>query len=305
MRIIKIESINRRLKSAAEFINFCEEEYTAQITLVAQKAAAHADISPIVLLSGPSGSGKTISSLRLKDMLARFSHPAKVISMDNYFLSHNDPRNEVDEDGNLDLESPSRMDRDLIGQHIQALLECKEIHIPHFDFKTQQSLAGETWRRRPGESVIFEGIHALNPTVTGAASNESVGVYVSVRTRIETAEGELLHPSKVRLARRFVRDRLFRGRSLDETFNFFSNVELGEEKYIMPYKERAKFDIDTFIPYELCAYKSVLSKDLDSLLKTDDYSPQMKTLSTVLTQVGNVEHALIPDNSLVREFIGN
>ena len=92
----------------------------------------------------------------------------------------------------------------------------------------------------------MEGIHALNPDVIGHSDEYTNRVYVSVRTRLESG-GELLHPSKIRLMRRLIRDKLYRGRSITETMEFFKSVERGEDLYIMPYKHRASFDIDTFI----------------------------------------------------------
>ena len=65
-----------------------------------------------------------------------------------------------------------------------------------------------------------------------------------------------------------MRDKLYRGRSLAETFEFFKSVERGENLYIMPFKHRANFDIDTFIGYEPLVYRDILLPDLENISST-------------------------------------
>ncbi|MDD6098277.1 MAG: nucleoside kinase, partial [Oscillospiraceae bacterium] len=64
--------------------------------------------------------------------------------------------------------------------------------------------------------------------------------------------------SKIRLMRRLVRDMKFRQRSFAETVRMFRSVEEGENKYIMPFKYRSTYDVDTFMPYEVGAYRNLL-----------------------------------------------
>ena len=58
---------------------------------------------------------------------------------------------------------------------------------------------GTTWslaipfHRKPGERVIMEGIHALNPDVVGAAHGMSTKIYISVRTRVQDSAGNFLN----------------------------------------------------------------------------------------------------------------
>lgn len=48
---------------------------------------------------------------------------------------------------------------------------------------------GEKLRRNKNDIVVFEGIHALNPEVTGAAGDYARCMYVSVRSRLELKDG--------------------------------------------------------------------------------------------------------------------
>ena len=76
-------------------------------------------------------------------------------------------------------------------------------------------------------------------------------------------------------------------------------------KYIMPYKHLADFDIDTFFPYELSVYRSVLAKlcdnDFDECIRqVNRYSE----LPRFLSLIKEVPPEAVPENSLVKEFIG-
>ena len=149
----------------------------------------------------------------------------------------------------------------------------------------------------------MEGIHALNPDVIGHSDEYTNRVYVSVRTRLESG-GELLHPSKIRLMRRLIRDKLYRGRSITETMEFFKSVERGEDLYIMPYKHRASFDIDTFIAYEPMVYRDILLDDLHRVSRTYPEYEKYADIEKFLRKLEPLDPANVPDNSLVREFIG-
>ena len=101
--------------------------------------------------------------------------------------------------------------------------------------------------------------------------------------------------------RRIIRDKNFRQRSFRETMNMFSNVEQGENKYIMPYKQRSDYDIDTFMPYELSLYRNIL---LESLHEMNDV-PELADITEVMENLIPIASELIPIDSMVREFIGN
>ena len=170
--------------------------------------------------------------------------------------------------------------------------------MPRYDFKATQRIdSGKTLQRKPGEIVILEGIHALNPDVIRLPEEKICGIYVSVRTRVEV-DGQILHPSYVRLLRRMLRDNVHRARSYAETADMFASVERGEELYIMPFKHRARFDVDTFHDYELAALKTLCN---DAIMEL----PNLSLLQNAVKQIAGMDTALVPETSLVREFIGN
>lgn len=305
VNIIGMTDINGGLKAdTAGYIRKCEEIYHTKLAEAAEKIRLMAKTHPLVLLSGPSGSGKTTSALRISHMLREKGMNVHTISMDNYFLPNGEGEIPLDEEGNPDLESPLRMDIPLFSEHLEKLFRCEPVNVPCFDFKTQSRTFGETMRREKDEIIIIEGIHALNPQVTGDTDDFTTCVYVSVRTRIREGDGTLLHPRSIRLMRRICRDNLFRGRSAYDVFKMVASVNRGEDLYIMPHKHRADFDIDTFLAYEPSVYRNTLLSELEKapeLAKlSEDYEPMLKALQGLVS----VSAEEVPQNSLVREFIG-
>lgn len=305
VNIIGMTDINGGLNAdTAGYIRKCEEIYHTKLAEAAEKIRLMAKTHPLVLLSGPSGSGKTTSALRISHMLREKGMNVHTISMDNYFLPNGEGEIPLDEEGNPDLESPLRMDIPLFSEHLEKLFRCEPVNVPCFDFKTQSRTFGETMRREKDEIIIIEGIHALNPQVTGDTDDFTTCVYVSVRTRIREGDGTLLHPRSIRLMRRICRDNLFRGRSAYDVFKMVASVNRGEDLYIMPHKHRADFDIDTFLAYEPSVYRNTLLSELEKapeLAKlSEDYEPMLKALQGLVS----VSAEEVPQNSLVREFIG-
>jgi uridine kinase len=307
MRFINISQLNKTIKNdAAAFIEKTNRDYTKKVGAVASSIADNIKEKPLVLLSGPSGSGKTTTAYRIKDALGEIGINSHIVSMDNYFITNSKldeksvPR---DEEGNIDLESPYRVDIPLFQEQMKLMSEGQKVDIPVFDFVTQEHSSYIPLTRKKDEIIIIEGIHALNPDVTGGTGEKASCVYVSVRTRLKTDNGDILHPSQVRLMRRLIRDRLFRGRSFDDIFAMFTSVQRGENLYIMPHKHRADYDVDTFIDYEASVYKSIIYDELKAYKETAFPDLRKMTLR-YLKELEPISAELIPDNSLIKEFIG-
>ncbi len=275
--------------------------YFKQIEQAAKVIAANAQTRPIILLAGPSGSGKTTSALLIERELKRMGIVTHTLQMDDYFCPLTAQELELLRENKLDLEKPTRVDIPYFQEHLDRILACEEFELPRYDFKTSSRVfEGKTLHRKPGELVIIEGIHAMNPTVTGHADSTS-RVYVSVRTRVTAKDGQTLHPSKIRLARRLLRDRTGRGRKLTETIGMRERVDRGEQNYIMPYKELAHCSIDSFYSAELSIYRPYLYEDLKALVP--DY-PDLAELVHILSELLDVPSEIVPTDSLLREFIG-
>lgn len=303
MNCIEVSELNRLASSPSELISEGERLYAEQIEKAADQIFEQRVERPVVLISGPSGSGKTTTASRIQHILREKGAATHTVSMDNYYLPMHENLAAMDENGNIDFESPMRLDITLFREQLESLLACREINVPLFDFAQQSRHDGMSLRREKGDIVIIEGIHALNPLLTGGTEDSTSCVYVSVRTRI-CSGGEQLHPSKIRLMRRLMRDKLYRGRSLAETFEFFRSVERGENMYIMPYKYRADHEIDTFIMFEPMVYRDILLPDLERAAREYSGYAEHADIERFLRELAPVDKKLVPENSLIREFIG-
>ncbi len=178
--------------------------------------------------------------------------------------------------------------------------------VPKFDFEKQRRSDHQTLLHcKPGELVVLEGIHALNPEVVGPPIHAfSTGVYVSARTRIKDPNGYILHPSKVRLMRRLLRDERTRGQSFTETVERMRSVERGERLYILPNKHHANIELDTFCFYEASIYRDALLAGLKKVDQTLLEDSGVADIVPMLQQMSSMPADGVPREALVREFIG-
>ncbi|MBO7475172.1 MAG: adenylyl-sulfate kinase [Ruminococcus sp.] len=299
---IEITRINQGIDSdPARYIKAVNEDYLYKLKKIADEIAENRIEKPVILLSGPSGSGKTTTAMMIEKLLDDMGHETHTLSMDNWFCPLTEAEKALAAEGKMDLESPLRVDCELLNRQIEDICACREIELPKYNFKTSTRCgSGKMFKRNRDELVIFEGIHALNPAVITVPDSMISKIYVSVRTRISD-EDILLHPSRIRLMRRMIRDKNFRKRSLRETMNMFHSVEAGENKYIMPYKYRSDYDVDTFMSYELSVYRNDLMPQLQELTDV----PEVCECIKVLEKLVPVEKEDVTPDSLICEFIGN
>lgn len=302
MLVTTVKMADSAREDKMQFIAEGRSFYMEQIYRTACGLRDNCDKAPIVLLAGPSGSGKTTTAILLARQLEEFGIRTHTMCMDNYFSPLTDEEKVLLEQHKLDLESPKRVDEAFLHRQLQDILDGKTVELPRYDFATSSRVfEGNTITRKPGEMFIVEGIHALNPDVTGGLGDATAKIYVSVRTRIHTADGTELHPGRIRLARRMLRDTLTRGRPLEGVIRMAESVDAGEQKYIMPFKNLADYDINSFIPYEMSVYTGLL---LERLEQIQDERPEVREIVKVMQELVPIEPEAVPEDSLIREFIG-
>ena len=284
--IITTKTINGKIVAdESGFITESENFVLSQIDNTAEKIADSLDEKPIILIAGPSGSSKTTSAMKLSSAIKKHGVNVCYISMDKYFKNFTQHERELKRQGKIDLESPDRVDIDYLNNDIDTLINGGEI----------DKLS------RNGGFVIIEGIHALNDKLMSKNEGCASRIYVSVRTRVVDSNGDKLHPCKIRMMRRMIRDKLYRGRDIEETIKMFPNVQHGENKYIMPFKGSADFNIDTFIKYEPNVYKHILFDELEQL--APKYA-DVRDIVNALDEVDAIVPDKIPSDAMIREFIG-
>ncbi len=307
MEYFTINDMNEAARDPAEFIRWSQERYDAKVEAAARQileAAEHG--KPLVLLSGPSGSGKTTTAGRITQWLNDHGHPSHTLSMDNYYYRRADGWMPKDEEGQIDYESPELIDMPLLRQHLELLAEGKPVEMPTFDFANQcRGSKTIPAHRKPGEIIVMEGIHALNPQVLGQETDLATGIYISVRTRVQDENGFVLHPSRIRLARRLLRDFRHRGQDYAATVTKLRSVSRGERLYIDPNKQNAAIQFDTFIPYELAVYRNEVLFYLNKMDATMLEDLGVSELAPMLRQIDPISEKFVPEHALIQEFIGD
>lgn len=301
MKYMTLTDINQAMTASEDAMAQADQAFLEELEKVADAIRQTAVERPVILLAGPSGSGKTTTAFLLERFLDNWGTETHTISMDNFFSTMTPQQQEMAAKGKLDLESPARVDIPYLNQQLQSVIACKSTWMPRYHFPTMTRI-DQDWQltRKPGELLLLEGIHALNPEVITIPEEMTVRLYVSVRTRVTNGE-TVLHPSRLRLMRRMLRDKSFRQRSVAETLSMFEHVQAGEHKYIAPYKKRATFSIDTFLPYELGIYKTLLDGELEAEMQ----HPMLLELRQMWDDVVPLTLEHLPADSLVREFAGD
>jgi len=302
-----LSEINERCRrDPAEFIAECDALYASRLELAADRIVENIHRSPIVLLSGPSGSGKTTTAMKICEVLeTRGIHTHKV-SMDDYFKTVDPATTPRTPEGNYDLESPLCMDMDLLNKHFTLLSQGKSVDIPKYNFPRQERmmLPGRELRLGDKDVAVFEGIHALNDSITDVHP-EAFKLYISARSNILDDDGKLVFKGTwMRLMRRTVRDYKFRGTGASQTLAHWANIRRGEKLYISPFKDKADLQFDSSFAYEV----PVLNNTATELFTTmPENTPRYEELMSILPAFERFEDVspdLLRPDSLLREFVG-
>ena len=301
----QLSDINfKTVADPAGFMAECDERYNALVHEAADRIIANRSRSPIVLLSGPSGSGKTTSSMKIAEALNKRGVGTHYVGMDDYFktVDHTTPRTE---EGELDLESPLCLDMELLNKHFSQLAAGERVYIPKYEFSRRMRIQepSKSIKLKKDEVVIFEGIHALNNMITDVHP-EAFKLYISARSDVEFGGEIVFKRTWFRLVRRMVRDYKFRGSDPKETMSMWANVRRGEMLYISPFKNKADFQFDTSLAYELAVYNRTATQLFRSVPEGIERFEELRRVLPALQLFGDIDESLVPADSLIREFIG-
>jgi uridine kinase len=129
-------------------------------------------------------------------------------------------------------------------------------------------------------------------------------IYVSALTQLNLDSHNRISTTDTRLVRRIVRDARERGYSAKQTIQRWESVRQGEKLNIFPYQENADVMFNSALAYELAALKPLAEPLLRQVPpRTPEYI-EAKRLLALLEWFLPLESDLIPDNSILREFIG-
>ena len=302
----QLQEINAAIRAdAPAFLAECDQNYHKRVVAAADKIVERMTLSPIVLLSGPSGSGKTTTALKLEEELEKRGINTHTVSLDNYFLTRDPKTAPRTADGEYDLESPLCLDMKLLDETFTRLTRGEEVIIPHFEFSRQMrnDARGRPLHLKENEIAIFEGIHALGPGIAGPHP-EATRLYISARSNVMEDGQVKFKGTWMRLTRRAVRDYNFRGNDISFTLAQWANVRRGEKLYISPYKNTAHVIVDSSLPYEVSVMKNYALPLLKAVPEENQRKAELLELMAAFETFEPVDPALVPKNSLLREFIG-
>lgn len=257
-----------------------------------------------VMIAGPSSSGKTTFSHRLSIELRAHGMRPHPIEIDNYFKNREDTPK--DENGNYDFECLDAIDVEGFNKDMTDLLNGKKVELPSFNFKVgQREYKGNYLQLEESDVLVLEGIHGLNDELSHSLPKDSkYKIYISALTTLNVDEHNRVPTTDGRLMRRMVRDYYTRGASVQRTLGMWSSVRRGEEKYIFPFQESADAMFNSAHIYEIAALKPYVEPLLFAVPEDDPGYQEAKRLLKFLQYFLSIDTAGIPQNSIIREFIG-
>ncbi len=303
--IESVGALNDSINSgrSREVILVSEALHEQKITEIARKIADRSKETRIVLISGPSSSGKTTFSRRLAIQLLALGLSPFALEMDNYFVDRDDTPS--GEDGKPDFEALGALNIKLLNEHLIRLVAGEEVQLPYFDFKAGISQPGQIIQLQKDQLIILEGIHGLNPRlVPDIPTEKTFRTYVSCLTQLNLDRHNRISTTDTRLIRRIVRDSFSRGYNATQTIQRWDSVRLGEKNNIFPYQENADDVFNSALVYELSALKNLAEPLLRQVPFGVPEYIEAKRLLALLEWFLEIPVEFVPDNSILREFVG-
>ncbi len=268
--IESVGSLNEAIEQgrADEIVLVSEAFHEQNLSNIARLVADQLDKSRLIFIAGPSSSGKTTFSRRLTIQLLALGISPFPLELDNFFLDRD--KTPLGEDGKPDFETTTALNLPLLADRLQRLIRGEEVQLPRYNFKSGKSETGKVIQLKRGQPIILEGIHGMDP----------------------------------RLIRRIVRDARERGYKALHTIRHWESVRRGEKRHIFPYQENANVMFNSALAYEMAALKPFAEPLLRQVpFGTPEYI-EAKRLLAFLEWFLPLDVNLVPDNSLLREFLG-
>ncbi|MDR2175618.1 MAG: nucleoside kinase [Synergistaceae bacterium] len=299
-----LSSLHRRVAAgkAQELILISEAFHSQRLSRCAEEIASRPSVK-VVTIAGPSGSGKTTFSERLKIQLIVCGKNPVTLPLDNYFLEKEEtPR---DENGELDYEILEALDLALLEDNLTRILRGEEVVTPRYDFSKGKKNPGKAVKLGPEDILIMEGIHGLNDRILSMLpEGNRFSIFVSPLTGICIDPHNRTSTSDNRLLRRIVRDYRTRGKSAETTLGIYPKVVRGARRYIFPFQSRANTIFNSALPYELGVLKAYAEPVLLTVREDSSVFGEAVRLLNILKFVPSIQSEGIPNNSVIREFIG-
>jgi len=301
----EVGSLNDKVESNElnDLIMVSEALHEKKIAYIADMIKGKSE-TKVVLIAGPSSSGKTTFANRLGVQLRVNGFIPRRISLDDYFVNRDDTPK--DENGELDFESIYSLDLKLFNEHLNRLLLGEEVEIPTYNFKKgEREWGGEKLKLPESGILIIEGIHGLNPMLTSSVDNKNkFKIYISALTQLNLDNHNRISTTDIRRLRRIVRDYLSRGYGAEQTLMMWPSIKRGEQKNIFVHQEEADVMFNSTLVYELCVLKKYALQELEKIKPESPVYLEANRLKSFLGFFKDIDKEYVPENSILREFIG-
>ena len=256
----------------------------------------------MVCMAGPSSSGKTTFMNRLIVQLWVNGVKPVTISLDDYYREHV-PHSAGSRENYENLDA---LDVPLFQKVISGLLEGRPMRLPHFNFKTgKREWSQQEIKLEDNQPVLVEGLHALNPELTNFVPGyQCMHIFLSALTQLSIDRHNRISTSDTRLVRRIVRDSWARNNTPDDTLSAWADVQQGERRNIFPFQSRADVVFNTALIYELPVLRTMAIPLLKRVKPESPNYGEACRLIDFLHLFDTIDPSLVPERSLLREFIG-
>jgi uridine kinase len=290
----------------SQLIRVAEGFHEKRIGQIADGIAAARERIRIISIAGPSSSGKTTFIKRLTVQLQIDGVNPVGISLDDYYVDREKtPRGPS---GDWDFEALEALDLPLLQAHVGRILAGEAVRTARYDFLTGKSHpeGGPVIQLRPGDVLMLEGIHGLNPRLLGEipAPGALHRIFIHPATTLPFDRLTRVSATDLRLLRRIVRDRHQRGYSAADNILRWPSVQAGEREHIYPFQGEADAVFDTSLIYEPAVLKVYAERYLLEVPQDHPAYPTAHRLRYLVDRFVSIYPDHVPPTSLVREFIG-
>lgn len=309
-----VTALNERLRKGelSDIVGASEAFYHEDVENAAHLVAERKGELRMVIIAGPSSSGKTTTTIKLGERLARHDMKLVTLNVDNYFFDLE--MHPKDEFGDYDFETPQALDLELINEHLTRLFEGEEVKIPFYDFKTGTRHPEQTpMELAPNEVILIDSLHGLYPDMTSDIPPEQkFRLYIEPLLQLKAPDGRYVRWTDIRLIRRMLRDASHRAYDPTKTLLHWHYVRASELRNIIPYLNTTDYIVNSGMPYELPIYKAKLFEEFakwtdtyqDDPLRKDAHERASRVYKLMQTLEPLEDDSVVPENSVIREFIG-
>jgi uridine kinase len=168
-------------------------------------------------------------------------------------------------------------------------------------------------RFEKNELILIDSLFGLYPEMLdGVEDTAKMKIYIEPLLQMKTSQGKYVRWTDIRLMRRMLRDSIHRAYDYERTLTHWHYVRSSERRNIIPYLKYADYVINSAMPYELAIYRPKLiehfrgwvEKYEGDPLREDAYTRAVRTLAELEEVTPFPDDSVVPEYSVIREFIG-